>query len=95
MVDVTTLLSVGGTAALLLVVLQILKVYVVGEEGRKYIPLMGMALGILLVDITLVVAKGGAVTPVDLESGTLTGFLAGAASSGFWEARKGSLGLDS
>ncbi|MCL5960728.1 MAG: hypothetical protein M1358_15745 [Chloroflexi bacterium] len=85
MFDVTTLLSVGGTAALLVVILQVLKTYVVGQEAKKYIPLMGMALGVVLVDLTLVVVNGGVVTAVELESGTITGFLAGAASSGFWD----------
>ena len=90
MFDISGLLSIGGMAAFLIVVLQIIKVYATSEESKRYIPLVGMVIGVGLMNLVLLIVNGG-INGQELLSGSISGFLAGAAASGFYEAGTGSL----
>lgn len=87
--DVTSLLTVAGTAIVVGVILQAAKAYL----SDRFIPLIGMGTGIVLSTVTYVLLNLAGITPAGLEGAVLTGFLGGSSACGFYEAQKNTVGL--
>ncbi|RJQ43367.1 MAG: hypothetical protein C4534_08195 [Gaiellales bacterium] len=85
MVDLTQFLSVGGMAALITVLLEIVKsVGQIDTEGKRWLSLIALALGVALMPLVAWVL-GQLSTPADLVSALISGVLAGAAAIGLYE----------
>ena len=82
----TDLLSTGGAAIIVSILVQLLKPFI----DERWIPLSAIAVGVALVEMAMVAVglSAGEFVPIDLVNGLLTGILAGASSIGLYQVQK-------
>ncbi len=84
MFDLGSLSTEVGLSAVLLIVLAIAKIYIIGTAS-KYLPLMAIAIGIILVPASLIITKGGAASAAEYAGAAVFGLIVGYSASGLRE----------